>query len=240
MKKAPYKNLLVIDIETVSSVPAYDDLNERMKLLWDKKASHLKHDEEATAEELFSTRAGIYAEFGKIICIGAGFLTRDENGPLGLRVKAFAGDDEAVILNDFKALLEGPSFQKEPVLVAHNGKEFDFPYICRRMLIHGIKIPKALYDRDKKPWERNIRDTMEMWKFGDYKNYTSLDLLAALFNIESSKDDIDGSMVNDIYYNKKDLDRIAVYCKKDVAVTAQLYLKLEGAGTLDPENIEYL
>ncbi len=240
MTETLYKNLLIIDIETVSSVPGYHDLSERMKALWDKKASNMKHETEITPEELFNTRAGIYAEFGKVVCIGAGFLTKNEGGLLKLRVKAFANDDEAVILNDFKKLIEGRSFQGEPILVAHNGREFDFPYICRRMLINGIRIPKALYDKNKKPWERNLFDTMEMWKFGDYKNYTSLDLLAALFNIESSKDDIDGSMVNDIYYLEKDLDRIATYCKKDVAVTAQLYLKLDGHDTLDPDNIEYL
>ncbi len=240
MAKTLYKNLLIIDIETVAVAPSYNDLNDRMKALWDKKASYLKHETETTPEELFTTRAGIYAEFGKIICIGAGFLTKNENGRLKLRVKAFANDDETILLNDFKGLIEGKSFQEEPSLVAHNGKEFDFPYICRRMLVNGIQVPKALYDKNKKPWERNLIDTMEMWKFGDYKNYTSLDLLAALFNIESSKDDIDGSMVNDIYYREKDLDRIATYCKKDVAVTAQIYLKLEGPDMLDAENIEYL
>lgn len=240
MTESLYKNLLVIDIETVSAVADYHELSERMKALWDKKAAHLKNDGELTTDELFVKRAAIYAEFGKIICISAGFLTKDQSGQLKLRVKAFADDDETIILQSFKDLLE-EKFDSEALrLIAHNGKEFDFPYICRRMLINGIRIPHALDIRDKKPWEINHIDTMEMWKFGDYKNYTSLDLLAALFNIETSKDDIDGSQVNDIYYKNNDLERIATYCKKDVVVTARLYLKLTGHGQIENENIKIL
>jgi len=240
MKESLYKNLLVIDIETVSMVADYNALDDRMKTLWDKKSAHLKNDDELTTDELFAKRAGIYAEFGKIVCISAGFLTLDTDNHSALRVKAFADDDESVVLQSFKTLIEQKFDQQTLRLVAHNGKEFDFPYICRRMLINGISIPEALQISGKKPWEIHHIDTMELWKFGDFKNYTSLDTLAALFNIDSSKDDIDGSMVNDIYYTENDLERIALYCKKDVIVTTQVFLKLNGHDQVDAENIQIL
>lgn len=239
MKQSLYKNLLVVDIETVSMVEDYNALNDKMKTLWDKKAAHIKNDDELTTDELFKKRAGIFAEYGKIIVIGAGFLAKDQDTPT-LRVKAFADDDESVVLQSFKQLLEQKFDPQALRLVAHNGKEFDFPYICRRMLINGIGIPETLQISGKKPWEINHIDTMEMWKFGDYKNYTSLDTLAALFDIDSSKDDIDGSMVNEVYYSDNDLERIAHYCKKDVIVTTQLLLKLNGQDKVAPENIQIL
>lgn len=234
-----YKDILVIDIETVGTSAQFADLDPRTQELWKKKASTLPNNDDFTPEELFSKRAGIYAEFGKIVCISVGIFTK-ENDSYGLRIKSFTADSEARLLQDFGSLLASKFEQSQLQLVAHNGKEFDFPYICRRMLVNGVSIPASLSIQNKKPWEIKHIDTMEMWKFGDRKNYTSLDVLANLFGIESSKDDIDGSMVNSVYYDDQDLERISQYCMKDVMVTAQIFLCLSGLPKMEIENIEYL
>lgn len=234
-----YKNILVIDIETASAHKHYTDMDVRLQALWDKKASFLSNDEELPNDELYFNRGAIYAEFGKVICISVGIFTF-ENNAFGLRIKSFASDEEAEILEAFKNLIESKFHEKDLQLVAHNGKEFDFPYLCRRMLVNNIIVPEALDIRDKKPWEIQHIDTMELWKFGDRKNFTSLELLATLFGIESSKDDIDGSMVNSVYYDENDLDRISIYCQRDVMVTAQVFLKLISLPKIKEENIEYL
>ncbi len=232
-------NILILDIETIACEKDYANLDERIKKQWDKKSIFLAKNEERSSSELFEDRAGIFAEFGKIITIAVGFYTELENNKIGLRVKALADHDEIKLLTDFKGLLEKFD-QSKLAFCAHNGKEFDYPYISRRMLVNGIDLPESLNLRNKKPWEINHIDTMEEWKFGDRKNFTSLDLLAAIFNIDSSKDGIDGSMVNSIYYQEKDLNRIAMYCMQDVAVTAQLYLKLQNIQTFSTEDIQYL
>jgi len=234
-----FKNILVLDIETASATEQYSDMDGRLQRLWDKKASFLHNEEEMTPEELYFSKGAIYAEFGKIICISVGIFTY-ENNAFGLRIKSFASDDEHEILQAFKSLVESKFKSKDLILVAHNGKEFDFPYICRRMLVNEIIIPEALDIRDKKPWDIQHIDTMELWKFGDRKNFTSLDLLATLFGVESSKDDIDGSMVNSVYYEDKDLTRISKYCQRDVMVTSQVFLKLNGLPKIQEDHIEYL
>ena len=230
-------NMLFLDIETVSCVSDYYLLNERLKPLWDKKAAFLRNEEEFSAEELFVKRAAIYAEFGKIVTIAVGFISNDEQGQPTLRVKAFASDDEKEILEDFKALVMNKFDQKKLMLCAHNGKEFDFPYMCRRYLINGIPLPECLSLSGKKPWEVNHIDTMEMWKFGDKKSYTSLELLAAIFDVPSSKDDVHGSIVTEVYYEAKELARIAKYCMQDVAVTAQLFLKMNCLPPIDNNQV---
>lgn len=234
-----YRQYLIIDIETVSSAPSFEELPPRIQALWEKKAGYLPNRENWTLEEMYFKRAGIYAEFGKIVCIAAGFFVKEPDGPT-LRIKSFADDDEHAVLVQFKELVEERFRNERLSLVAHNGKEFDFPYICRRMLIHDIPIPELLQIRGKKPWEINHLDTMELWKFGDVKHYTSLETLAAVFGIETSKDDLEGSMVNDTYYRQNDLDRIAQYCKRDVSVTAQVFLRLHGLPALEPDRILYL
>jgi DNA polymerase elongation subunit (family B) len=234
-----HKNLLVIDIETASAFKDYSDMDERMQSLWQKKASFLANNDNKTAEELYFDRGAIYAEFGKIICISAGIFTH-QDGLYGLRIKSFASDNELEVLQAFKELVESKFDQNKLHLVAHNGREFDFPYIGRRMLVNNVQIPKALDMRGMKPWEIQHIDTMELWKFGDRKNFTSLDLLAALFEVESSKNDIDGSMVNSVYYHDNDLERISAYCQRDVMVTAQVFLKLEGLPVIETDRIEYL
>lgn len=235
--KRRLKNFLLLDIETVAGFASYERLPERMQKLWDKKATSLKRGDETMSDaEYFYDRGAIYSEFGKIVCIAFGAFYWNEKDEIAFKVSSFSGDDEVQLLLQFKALIEKyPADQL--VLCAHNGKEFDFPFICRRMLIHCIEIPKALQISGKKPWEILHQDTMELWKFGDYKSYTSLDLLAAVFDIPGSKNEMSGDQVTRVYYEEKDLAKICRYCREDVVVLAQLYLRLHCFQTVKPENI---
>lgn len=229
------EDLLFLDIETVPQFATYTDLPEIHRKLWDKKSSTLVKESE-TPEDIYN-RAGIYAEFGKIVCISVGFVVNKE-GERHLRVKSFYSDDENVLLTEFAQLLNRFEKRQNANLCAHNGKEFDFPYIARRMLINGIDIPEILNVAGKKPWEVKFLDTMELWKFGDNKHYTSLNLLTFVFGIPSPKDDIDGSQVAECYYIQKDLTRIANYCEKDVLAVVQLLLKYKGLPLISPDKIE--
>jgi 3'-5' exonuclease len=236
--KFSLENLLVIDIETVRSHQLYEDMPERLQSQWDRKSTFFRSEKEETPKELFEDKGGIYAEFGKVVSISVGFFTY-VGSELSIRVKALYNEDENILLGEFVELLR--KFDgKNLTLCGHNGKEFDFPYLCRRMLVNGIKLPLVLDTAGKKPWEVNHLDTMEMWKFGDRKNFTSLELLATLFDIPTSKDAIDGSQVSTVYYEEKDLEKIAKYCSKDVVVTAQLLLKLNQQATIKEENIHYV
>lgn len=229
------KDILFLDIETVGCTDQYSNLSERLKTQWARKASFFKREEGQTDEDLFHERAGIYAEFGKIVVIAVGLFTENEKGDLSLRTKYYAGHDEKKLLADFRNMLE--KLSPATRLCAHNGKEFDFPYLCRRMLVNELPLPALLNTAGKKPWEVSHLDTMEMWKFGDFKHYTSLDLLLAIFNIPSSKGVMDGSMVSKVYYQEGDLSKIAEYCVGDVVAIAQLYLKMKGLSLLAPANI---
>ena len=229
------QDLLVLDIETVSQKKSFDDLDEEWQELWARKAGALNNPEIVPSK--IYDRAAIYAEFGKIVCIGLGIFHNIE-GELHLKVKSIHGDDEKAVLQAFADLLNSKFNGPKHMLVAHNGKEFDFPYLCRRMLINGIHIPAILDVSGKKPWETNFIDTMELWKFGDYKNYTSLNVLAKCFGIPSPKDDIDGSMVGHTYWQQNDLERIATYCKKDIVTTAQLLVKYRNEPLVSASNIQ--
>lgn len=228
------KNILFLDVETVSSHADYEELDERLKSQWARKASFFKKFEELPASEIYFERAGIYAEFGKVIVISLGYF-HEEDGQLTFRVTSLYDHDEKALLGRFSAILR--KMNDDIRLCAHNGREFDFPYLSRRLLINSIGLPSALNLSGKKPWEINHIDTMDMWKFGDYKHFTSLELLAALFNIDSSKSDIDGSMVNEVYYKEDGLKRVADYCRDDVIVTAKLYCKLKSLDTGDFEVV---
>lgn len=229
------RDILFLDIETVASTDNFASLDERLKTQWSRKASFLKREEGVTDEQLFHQRAGIYAEFGKVICIAVGKLYDTESGELGLKTKAYYGHDEKVVLTEFKSMLD--KLDANTRFCAHNGKEFDYPYMSRRMLVNGIALPAPLNLAGRKSWEVNHLDTMELWKFGDYKHYTSLDLLAAIFNIPSSKNGIDGSQVNSVYYKEKDLERIKDYCVSDVLVLTQLYLRMKGLPLILEKNV---
>lgn len=237
MKKSDLKNVLVLDIETVSQYPNYSEMPENWQKLWDKKAVYIKKEEQTNAEVY--ERAGIYSEFGKIICISVAIFVFDKE-EVGLRLKSFYSANEKDLLEDFASLLNEKFDHSRFALCGHNGKEFDFPYIARRMLVQGVELPKVLQMHGKKPWEINHLDTMELWKFGDYKKFTSLELLAALFDIPTPKDDIDGSQVGQVYWEDKDLERIVNYCSKDVVTTARLLLKLLNFGEIHDDRIEIL
>jgi DNA polymerase elongation subunit (family B) len=226
------QQVLVLDIETAPQYPSFNELPVDYQQLWDQKTRFQRRAGETEAE--FYSRGGILAEFGKIICISVGIFTKKKES-LSLRVKSFYGDEEKVVIQVFIDLLNKQS--DSLILCAHNGKEFDFPYLCRRMLINGLQIPSQLNIQGKKPWEIMHLDTMDLWKFGDYKNYTSLKLLAAVFNIPSPKDDIDGSMVHKVYWEENDLERIRIYCEKDVITTAQILLKFKSLPVLSTDKI---
>ena len=229
------ENILFLDIETVPSAPEYSALSPRMQMLWEKKSATFRNPGQ-NAEEVYQ-RAGIYAEFGKIICISVGIITERE--PFSFRLKSYFGDDEKTILNDFSAALGKFASGRDITLCAHNGMEFDYPYIARRMIVNGVALPSILDNAGKKPWEVKLLDTMELWKFGDHKNYTSLDTLSAILGIESPKDDIDGSMVAGIYWNDHDLQRIVKYCEKDVLCVARILLRfMNYSSGVGPEKIE--
>lgn len=232
LRKLDLSQVIVLDIETVPQYPHFNDVPPHLQMLWEQK-THFQRKLDQSAEEFYE-RAGILAEFGKIICISLGIFSYN-NKAYSLRLKSFYGYDEKEILKQFSTLIN----KQIPNLMfcAHNGKEFDFPYICRRLLINGLEIPSQLDISGKKPWEINHLDTMEMWKFGDHKHYTSLNLLACSLNIPTPKDDIDGSQVRQVYYEEQNLDRIAAYCQKDVITTAQVLLKFKGMDIISAENI---
>jgi DNA polymerase elongation subunit (family B) len=233
LQKIPLNKILFLDIETVPQFPTFLELDEKTKQLYSQKTKFLQKDNTTTADDLYE-RAGIYAEFGKIICISVGFI---HEGTLGeqIRLKSFFNEDEEMLLKEFVSLLE--ENQSFSILCGHNAKEFDFPYICRRLLIHGITLPTALDIAGKKPWEINHLDTMELWKFGDYKAYTSLALLCHIFQIPTPKDDISGEDVARVYYEEKNLERIKVYCEKDVVALIQLLRKMMGKSLIKEEKI---
>lgn len=232
-----FNNILFLDIETVPQYTSYNEMPEEWKLLWDNKAAWLiRNKEEETVESIYN-KAGIYAEFGKIVCISCGIVAGSGNSKK-LIIKSFYDHNEQELLLQFCDMLSRWATDNSKYLCAHNGREFDFPYLCRRLIIHSMPLPALLNTRGKKPWEVNHLDTMEMWRFGDYKNYTSLNLLARTLGIPTPKDDIDGSMVWEVYYKEENLDRIVTYCQKDVVTAAQVYLRLHGEGLIQPENVE--
>ena len=220
IQNIPLEKVLFLDIETVPNASAWDDLPESEKKLWDKK-TFVQRKNEITAEDFYMERAGVMAEFGKIICISVGLV--EKNGKL--KIKSFSGDDEKSLLNDFGSIFNSPKL-RDVILCAHNGKEFDFPWIARRFLINGMMPPVPFQMFGKKPWEIPHIDTMDLWKFGDYKSYVSLELLAHVFGIPTPKDDIDGSMVASIYHIDKDLFRIVKYCEKDVLTLANVFRRM--------------
>lgn len=223
LKNLSLENILFLDIETVPAYSEFEAVPERFKKLWEKKAATLRNqNEDFSAKDIYH-KAGIYAEFGKVVCVSCGYINGSE-----ARLKSFYGDDEKVLLEEFSQLLQQHYNYPEALLCAHNGKEFDFPYLARRMLVNQIELPSILDLAGKKPWEIRHLDTLELWKFGDYKHYTSLELLAALFDISTPKDDIDGSEVARVYWEENNLERIAVYCQKDVLTTIQLFRRYQG------------
>ncbi|TYB78820.1 3'-5' exonuclease [Bizionia myxarmorum] len=234
--KLNLENILFLDIETVPETRHFSDLDETKQQLWEAKSQYQRKDE-YTAEQFYD-RAGIWAEFGKIVCISVGYF-KMEGAIRKFRVTSFYGE-EITVLKDFKNLLNTHFNENKHLLCAHNGKEFDFPYIARRMIIHNIELPQKLNLFGKKPWEVPHLDTLELWKFGDYKTYTSLKLLTNVLGIPSPKDDIDGSEVYRVFYEENDMDRIVIYCEKDTIAVAQIFLRLRGDELLHDNEIVHI
>ena len=232
----PLGDILFLDIETVPQSHDFNTLPEEAQELWELKTKYQRKDE-YTPEEFYD-RAGIWAEFGIIVCISVGYFLQTQDGRT-FRVRSFTGAEDD-LLREFSGLLDSHFSERRHLLCAHNGKEFDFPYLARRMIILGIPIPNKLLMFGKKPWEIPHLDTMELWKFGDFKHYTSLRLLAYILGIPSPKEDLDGSQIRSVYYEEGDIDRIAKYCELDVVTTAQVFLRLRNEGLMDKDNIVYV
>jgi predicted PolB exonuclease-like 3'-5' exonuclease len=240
LDKIQLQHLLFIDIETVPEQKKFEGLSAVKQGLWEQKSKYKRayeaqNEKEISASEYYN-RAGIWAEFGKIICISVGFFNMEKDS-IEFRVKSFFGDNEKQLLIQFSKLLQTSFEKKHSLLCGHNIKEFDVPYIARRILINALPLPKSLNLMGKKPWEVPHLDTLELWKFGDYKHFTSLKLLTEILGIPSPKDDIDGSQVRDVYYNDKDVKRIKIYCEKDVVAVAQVVLRLANRPLLTPKQI---
>lgn len=233
------KHILFIDIETVPLVADYASLPDGMQYEWTRKAKYLKSElhENPDPSMLFGEKAGVFSEFAKVVCIVVGSLQLDGNS-WKMRLKSITNDDEKVLLNDFKELLGRFTARYADLkFCGHNIKEFDIPFLCRRMLINGVQLPESMQLSGKKPWEITHYDTLELWKFGDYKHFTALSLLATILGIPSPKDDMDGSMVGKVYWEDKDLARIARYCALDVYTTMRVYLRLKGINDIVPEPV---
>jgi hypothetical protein len=236
MQNIRLENLLLIDIETVPAYPVFEGMSEEWQALWQEKVQR-SLPEDVSAAEFYPQRAGVMAEFAKVICISIGYFRK--NGPaLQLRLKSFYGDHEKILLQDFiDALQKMDTNNNKWSFTGHNIKEFDIPFICRRLLINGLVVPPFLDFQNMKPWETNMVDTFQYWRFGDYKHYTSLKLLAAALNVPSPKDDIDGSMVADVYWKEKNIDRIVTYCQKDVVTTGNIVLRFKNIPLLTDEQV---
>ena len=233
IEKINLNNILFLDIETVPEEENFNSLDAEMHSLWDNK-THYQPKDDFTPEDFYD-RAGIWAEFGKIICISVGYFTI-KGDIRNFRVTSFFGDEKK-ILRDFNNLINNHFHQPQHLLCGHNAKEFDIPFIARRMIINQIAIPDKLNLFGKKPWEIPHLDTLELWKFGDYKHFTSLKLLTKILGVPSPKGDIDGSQVAHVFYVEKDIDRIVTYCEKDTIAVAQIFLRLRREDLLIDDEI---
>lgn len=236
LERIPLEKILFLDIETVPQVYQFQDLDEKGQSLFEQK-NRFQVGPEKGIDQVYNERGGILAEFGKVVCISVG-MVHDSGQGRAIRLKSFYHDDEETLLKQFKRLLEEHYNTPYHLLCGHNAKEFDIPYICRRMLINGIALPSILQIAGKKPWEINHLDTLELWKFGDYKSFTSLSLLCHVFQIPTPKDDISGADVARVYFEEKNLERIMIYCEKDVVALIQLFLRLKGDALIPESQIK--
>ncbi|MDR2121551.1 MAG: ribonuclease H-like domain-containing protein [Flavobacteriaceae bacterium] len=226
----PLRQILFLDLETVPQYEHWNEVPERTKILWEKK-TQFQRKEEISPEQYYYERSGILSEFGKIVCLSCGLVIEDKK----IRIKSFYGNDEIRILRDFNDLLKSNYFPPNLLLCAHNGKEFDFPYLARRMVIHQIELPRILQIQGRKPWEIPHLDTLDLWKFGDFKHYTSLDLLAYVFNLPSPKSEMEGSEVSKVYYQDKNMEKIKMYCENDVVTLINIFRKMRYESPLERE-----
>ncbi len=232
LSKIRPESILFLDIETVSGAASYDELSPGMQALWDQKASRLSKEDGDTPQSLYPD-AGLFAEFGKVVVISVGIFSGDQ-----FRLTSFFGHDEQKVLQDFAGLLHKSFYGPHHYLCAHNGKGFDFPFLARRMLLNGVALPVILNTPGKKPWEVAHLDTLELWRFGDYRSYISLALLTEIFGIPTPKDDISGSQVGKVYWKDDDLERIVRYCEKDTLAVAQLYRRFLNQPLIPDEQVK--
>jgi 3'-5' exonuclease len=233
------EKFLFIDIETVSEKESFKSLTEEWQQLWEEKVYRTLL-ENISIDEYYPQRAGIMAEFAKVVCISIGYFKKETPG-YQLRIKSIYGNDEKELLQSFiQTVNQIEANNNKWCFTGHNIKEFDIPFLCRRLLINGLAIPPYLDFQNMKPWETNLIDTFQYWRFGDYKNFTSLKLLAAALNIPSPKDDIDGSMVGEVYWKEKGLQRIAAYCQKDVVTVANIVLRFKNLPILKEEEVVFV
>ncbi len=262
LRSVDLTRVFFVDIETAPGRADFAEHAPRQQQLWTTfcEKRHAKELEAGqTPADLFA-RAGLYAEFGQVVCISVGYFRLEADGGLRFYVKSFASTDECEVLHGFATALgeRRPYGTKLAMattrehdnprecghfLCAHNGREFDYAYLGRRMMICGVPLPKMLDISGYKPWELpHLLDTMDLWKFGDGKGYTALNLLAGVFNIPSPKDDIDGSQVGRVFWTEGQagVERIATYCEKDVITTARVYLHYAGQSALwDDDRVVY-
>lgn len=242
--KKSLDKILFLDIETVQQTAELSELSPAMQHLWTEKFEAIRrrmpdrYAPDASAEFAYQNGGGIYSEFARIVCISVGIIYH-KNGEMRMRTTSYAGNDEVKILTDFSELINKFMAKSDRLICGHNVKEFDVPFICRRMLINGLPLPKKLDLAGRKPWDTPLLDTMELWRFGDYKSFTTLKLLCEIFGVPTPKDDIDGSQVASVFYNERDVARIATYCEKDVVATAQVLLRMNGHALIEPQNIEH-
>lgn len=206
---------LFIDIETVPEVDP-SELSAPPVLYFKKFASKVEGEAPEMMQH-YIDNAGLYAEFGKIVCVSMGYIQDDK-----INVKSFCSDNEKQILQDVSRAIE-----KANSLVAHNGKDFDYPWLCRRMIINGVKLPALLQIQNLKPWEIRLEDTIDMWKFGQFNHKASLNLLCSLFGLPSPKNGMDGSKVSEVFYKEKDYQKISSYCEGDVIALINVYRKMQ-------------
>lgn len=239
MHNIPLDNLFLLDIETVSSRETFDHLEDNWKELWAEKIRR-NLSPELTAEDLYPQRAAIFAEFARVVCISFGYFKK-ENDKCELRIKSIFGHNEVEILEEFSTTINKLPVKPKPwIFAGHNIKEFDIPFLCRRMLVCDVRIPNRMNFQNMKPWETPIIDTLHLWRFGDYKNYTSLKLLAAVLGVPSPKEDIDGSQVGNVYWKEKDIKRIAEYCEKDVLTVGNIMLRFNGLPVLNMDQVVFV
>ncbi len=234
----PLENFLVIDMETVTVSKDFDALEQSWQHLWREKATR-SLPQHTTLAEHYLQRAGVMAEFAKIVCISIGYF-KNEGGSTQFRIKSFFDVQERDLLQHFVAVVtQFRAVSNHWVFTGHNIKEFDIPFLCRRLIVNGLGIPSFLDFQNRKPWQTNLVDTFQYWRFGDYKHFTSLQLLAAALNIPSPKDDMEGSQVGHVYWVEKDLQRIVTYCQRDVLTVANVLLRFKNQPLLTGEQVVF-
>ncbi len=232
------KQMVFIDIETIRGKKTYNDViteNPALDDYWQTKHTQIREKEPLSyghiedSAEMYEKMAALYPEWGQIVCISIGQIKFDEDGnPIKFTTKSFSGLYEKILLEEFnetasKIMSKYPRMQ----WVGHNIKGFDMPYIIKRSLINGVRVPNVFHLQKQKPWESQLIDTNDVWKFNGW-NGARLGLLTEILNIPSPKQDMDGKMVSDVFWEDGDLNRISEYCEMDINATANVMLRISG------------